>query len=106
LFNENSSLCLFGTGGSPGSTCADAPKPGEEMTPEEKEILLRLSSKAQRYQTADQTKKNANRPDQEALEKSLRYVQHGSSVNEEGESTDNDVLHTDIYAANLSLLRN
>jgi len=106
LFNENSSLCLFGTGGSPGSTCADGPKPGEEMTPEEKEILLRLSSKAQRYQTADQTKKNANRPDQEALEKSLRYVRPGSSVNEAGDSIDDDVLHTDIYAANLSLLRN
>jgi hypothetical protein len=73
------------------------------MTPEEKEILLRLSSKAQRYQIADQTKKNANRPDQEALEKSLRYVQPGS--HEAGDSID-DVLHTDIYAANLSLLRN
>ena len=51
LFNENSALCIFGHGGKGGSTCADgsaAPKPGEEMTPEEKEILHRLSAKAQR----------------------------------------------------------
>ena len=106
MFNENSSLCIFGTGGSPGSTCADGPKPGEEMTPEEKEILHRLSAKAQRYQTADQTKKNAKRPDQDALEKSLRYVPTGTSIDESGDPIDDDVLHTDIYAANLSLLRN
>jgi hypothetical protein len=105
LFNENSSLCIFGQGGSPGSTCADGPKPGEEMTPEEKEILHRLSAKAQRYQIADQTKKNMNRPDQEALEKSLRYVPIGSTINEDGDPINDDVLHTDIYAANLSLLR-
>ena len=98
LFNENSALCLFGEGGKGGSTCADgtnAPKPGEEMTPEEKEILHRLSAKAQRYQTAEQTSKNVNRPDQDALDKSLRYV-----------PSNKDVLHTDIYSANLSLLRN
>jgi chromate transport protein ChrA len=47
LFNENSALCLFGTNGKKGSTC-DAKKEGE-MTPEEKEILHRLSSKASRY---------------------------------------------------------
>jgi hypothetical protein len=76
------------------------------MTPEEKEILHRLSAKAQRYQTADNTKKMANRPDQDALEKSLRYVQTGGTVDESGEPIDEDVLHTDIYAANLSLLRN
>ena len=100
LFNENSALCIFGQGGKGGSTCAEgtnAPKPGEEMTPEEKEILHRLSAKAQRYQTAEQTSKNAKRPDQEALDKSLRYVPSDE---------DQDVLHTDIYAANLLLLRN
>jgi hypothetical protein len=100
LFNENSALCIFGQGGKAGSTCADgstAPKPGEEMTPEEKEILHRLSAKAQRYQTADQTSKNAKRPDQDALDKSLRYVPSDE---------DQDVVHTDIYAANLLLLRN
>ena len=48
------------------------------MTPEEKEILHRLSSKAQRYQ---------------------------NTVKENKENTD-DVLHTDVYAANLYLLRN
>ena len=67
------------------------------MTPEEKEILHRLSAKAQRYQTAEQTSKNAKRPDQDALDKSLRYV---------SSDEDEDVLHTDIYAANLLLLRN
>jgi hypothetical protein len=48
LFNENSALCIFGQGGKKGSKCSETPKPGEEMTPEEKEILQRLSSKAAR----------------------------------------------------------
>lgn len=100
LFNENSALCLFGYEGRAGSTCAEGgPAPGEEMTPEEKEILQRLSAKAQRYQAADgQGKKaSAKRPDQENLERSLRS--NGD------ESADEDVLHTDIYAANLTLLK-
>ena len=46
-----------------------------------------------------------NRPEQEALEKSLRYVPIGSTMNKDGDPIDDDVLHTDIYAANLSLLR-
>ena len=99
LFNENSALCIFGQGGRIGSTCTDgvnSSKPGEEMTPEEKEILHRLSAKAQRYQIAEQDNKNANSPNQDALNKSLQYI---SSDNEK------NVLHTDIYAANLSLLR-
>ncbi len=49
LFNENSALCLFGPGGAAGATCDE--KKGE-MTPEEREILQRLSSKAARYQSA------------------------------------------------------
>jgi len=81
LFNENSSLCLFGQGGKNGSTCSTKPKPGEEMTPEEKEILQRLSSKAQRYQIV----KN---PEQDALTKE-----------------EPDVPYTDVYTANLTLLR-
>jgi hypothetical protein len=97
LFNENSALCIFGNGGRDGSKCSDAPKPGEEMTPEEKEILLRLSSKAQRYQTTQNGSKNGSKnPEQEALEKSV-----GPPADEE-----DDVLHTDVYAANLTLLRN
>jgi len=97
LFNENSALCIFGQGGKDGSKCADSPKPGEEMTPEEKEILQRLSSKAQRY-TSTQTSSNdtTKNPQQQALEKSV-----GPPADEE-----DDVLHTDIYAANLTLLRN
>jgi hypothetical protein len=99
LFNENSALCIFGQTGVKGSKCADggAAAPGEEMTPEEKEILQRLSAKAQRYQTAAATGKDANKnPQQVALDKST-----GPPADEE-----DDVLHTDIYAANLTLLRN
>ena len=97
LFNENSALCIFGDGGRSGSKCSDAPKPGEEMTPEEKEILQRLSSKAQRYQTGGGGDKSTGKtPQQQALENSV-----GPPADEE-----DDVLHTDIYAANLTLLRN
>ncbi len=85
LFNENSTLCIFGSGGRAGSKCADGtPKPGEEMTPEEKEILQRLLGKQQRYQQA-------------ATPSST------SKVNPNDD--DEDVLHTDIYAANLTLLK-
>jgi len=100
LFNENSALCLFGRDGRPGSTCAEgSPAPGEEMTPEEKEILQRLSAKAQRYQTADGQgeKKSAKRPEQENLERALRGM--------DDDSTEDDIPHTDIYAANLTLLK-
>lgn len=76
LFNENSALCLFGNGGAKDSTCAE--KPGEGMSPEEKEILHRLSSKAQRYTNKDSA----------------------PSVND-----DDDILHSDVYAANVTLLR-
>jgi hypothetical protein len=97
LFNENSALCIFGQGGKEGSKCADGPKPGEEMTPEEKEILQRLSAKAQRYQSAGDSKGGSNKnPQQQALENSV-----GPPADEE-----DDVLHTDVYAANLTLLRN
>jgi len=98
LFNENSTLCIFGQGGANGSKCStDKPAPGEEMTPEEKEILQRLSAKAQRYQTASGSRNGGSKnPQQVALEKSV-----GPPADEE-----DDVLHTDIYAANLTLLRN
>ena len=94
LFNENSALCIFGQGGKDGSKCADGPKPGEEMTPEEKEILQRLSSKAARYQTGTNSGTNTKNPEQEAR-----------AGGADGDKED-DVLHTDIYAANLTLLRN
>jgi hypothetical protein len=99
LFNENSSLCIFGSGGLSGSACSDQPQPGEEMTPEEKEILHRLSAKAQRYQQKGNDKKNSGKnPQQQALEQST-----GATPSSE---EDDDVLHTDVYAANLTLLRN
>ena len=94
LFNENSALCIFGGVGRAGSKCADTLKPGEEMTPEEKEILQRLSSKAQRYQSASGSATKTKNPAQNALDK------------ETGVDEEDDVLHTDIYAANLTLLRN
>lgn len=75
LFNENSALCLFGQNGAAGSTCAEE---GSGMSPEEKEILHRLSSKAQRFMG----KEGHTRLD-----------------------NNDDVLHTDVYAANLSLLK-
>lgn len=81
LFNENSAMCLF-QGGARGATCANA-KVGhveEGMTAEEKEILQRLLSKSQRF---NKPPKNDDMPTE----------------------SDDDVLHTEIYAANLSLLR-
>lgn len=88
LFNENSALCIFGSGGSSGSTCASgskeqAKKPSDDLTPEEKEILQRLSSKAQRYQ-------------QQAGDSKEVIVR---------ENNDEEVEITDIYAANLTLLK-
>lgn len=50
LFNENSSLCLFNLGSS-GSSCASSEQqqqPLGGLTPEESEILKRLSDKQQR----------------------------------------------------------
>jgi hypothetical protein len=102
LFNENSSLCLFGQGGTTGSTCASA-SPGEEMTPEEKEILQRLSAKAQRYQAAAESKNRKGKsPQQLALEKNVKI----SANNESAEITDEeDVPLSDVYAANMVLLK-
>ena len=76
LFNENSAMCLFGHGGAKGATCATQTHQ-DSMSPDEKEILQRLSAKAQRF-----TINPHELPDQ----------------------SDEDVLHTEIYAANLSLL--
>jgi len=76
LFNENSALCLFGNGGVKDSTCTE--KSGEGMSPEEKEILHRLSSKAQRYTNKD---------------------------NEPSVDDDDNIPHNDVYAANVTLLR-
>jgi hypothetical protein len=80
LFNENSALCVFGQKGTKGSTCSNLSNPSDtsnegSMTVEEKEILQRLMAKSQRIQTKVE-------PDAE-----------------------DDVLHTDIYAANMVLLR-
>ena len=73
LFNENSALCVFGQGGKDGSTCSKMDE--TDMTPEEKEILQRLSAKAQKY------------------------------TKEKMPDIDEKIHHTDIYSANLSLLK-
>jgi len=100
LFNENSALCLFGIGGNSGSTCSSPQKPGDEMTPEEKEILQRLSAKAQRYQANDQNSKNGNKnPEQQALERNI-------GITDGMPDEEDDVLLSDVYAANLTLLKN
>ena len=81
LFNENSALCVFGQQGAKGSTCSNLsssnPSSSNDstMTVEEKEILQRLMAKSQRIQKPVE-------PD-----------------------TEDDVLHTDIYAANMFLLK-
>lgn len=80
LFNEHSAFCIFGQGGVENSTCDK--KVDEGMTPEEKEILHRLTAKAQRYMSANK-----------------------ATVSESTELSDDDIIHTDIYAANLALLR-
>ena len=81
LFNENSALCIFGKEGVAGAKCTHENEKGKEgpvdsLTPEEKEILMRLQAKAYRL----------NKP----------------SVAEDAED---DILYTDIYAANMALLR-
>jgi hypothetical protein len=60
-----------------GSTCAE--ENGAGMSPEEREILQRLSSKAQRFMSKEGRAPLDNK--------------------------DDDVLHTDVYAANLTLLK-
>lgn len=81
LFNENSSLCIFGKGvGKKGSSCASseaAPPPA--MTIEEQEILRRLTEKQMRTAAA--------------------------SKNTEPADPVEDADDSDIYKANLTLLR-
>ena len=100
LFNENSAMCIFGSGGASGSSCAAAPGPGEEMTPEEREILQRLSAKAQRYQSAAEGKKSGagKNPQQAALSQAVGMT---DGLPDE----EDDVLMSDVYAANLTLLK-
>lgn len=107
LFNENSALCLFGEGGSTGSSCSSTNQPVDEMTPEEKEILHRLSAKAQRYQNSDTHSKNnkGKSPQQIALDNSIK-TSPTSTIEQGMPDDEDDVLLSDIYSANLTLLRN
>lgn len=94
LFNENSALCIFGDGGYNGSKCSDSNQTNDGMTPEEKEILQRLTSKSLRYQTNNTT--NTKNPEQVNLEK---------STTSDNKNNDENVLFSDIYKANVTLLR-
>jgi hypothetical protein len=47
LFNENSSLCLFGKGGLPNASCKTQPT---ALTPEEQDMLAKLTAKAAKIQ--------------------------------------------------------
>ena len=69
LFNENSSLCVWsGSCAKPtGKQGADVQKQGGGMTPEEQEILRRLSEKYQRY-NQPQKKDDAQEEDADASE--------------------------------------
>lgn len=76
LFNENSSLCMFGNKGVSGSKCSKN-NTSEDLTPDEKEILQRLYAKQQKYQ----------------------IITSNSSTKED------DIEYEDVYVANLTLLR-
>lgn len=80
LFNENSAFCLFSAGQS-GSKCASKQpsQQGNGLTPEEADILRRLS------------------------EKNMRYSQSKPGVDEDKDN--DDVEAQEIYLANLALLK-
>jgi hypothetical protein len=79
LFNENSSMCLFNYGRA-GSKCGkkEGPETSPGLTPDEQEILRRLS------------------------EKHMRYSRPSSDEKKSDEEDDADV--NEIYIANLELL--
>lgn len=85
LFNENSSLCLFGKGGAPGASCAKGPVPGppggapptppiQGMTPEEMDIYRRLKEKKGRYDQADEKAKETNAKQSKFADPSMVYM--------------------------------
>jgi len=89
LFNERSALCLF-SGGRKGATCkGDNSAGGIAMTPEEQDILRRLSEKQQRIMAA-----NAN----------TSGSGNGERTGIDG-ADDEEVEPGDIYAANMMILR-
>jgi hypothetical protein len=64
LFNENSSLCVFGQGGRSGSTCAKAPAAGGPPKPTDHEfsIFKMLSEKVKSYEAFQNQADTAEAP--------------------------------------------
>ena len=57
LFNENSSLCLFGKGGEPGATCKTKGLAETiALTPEEQQMLKTLTEKADKVKKSNEGK--------------------------------------------------
>ena len=75
LFNENSALCIFGQGGANGSSCSD---------------------------DKDNVGNGMTPEEKEIYGRLHAKAQRQTKIVEEQEE---EVLHTDIYAANMSLLR-
>jgi hypothetical protein len=78
LFNENSALCVF-KGGRSGSKCAKKEgvvggASGSGLTPDEQDILRRLSEKQTRYATGSQGKAVDNNDDDDDIDASEIYM--------------------------------
>jgi hypothetical protein len=78
LFNENSALCIFKAGKSASKCAEEKGSQGPALSMEEQEILRRLTEKQIRLSNSKQEQKNAE---------------------------DDDADESEIYMANLSLLR-
>lgn len=75
LFNENSALCVFGQQGAKGSTCSNPISSNDGAMTVEEKEILQ------------------------------RLIAKSQRIQKPVESVEDDVLHTDIYAANMFLLK-
>ena len=73
LFNENSSLCLFNLGTS-GSSCASTEQPLGGLTPEESEILKRLTDKQQRLTPAEKPSEKPKKNSSEIYWENMEFM--------------------------------
>jgi hypothetical protein len=100
LFNENSALCIFGSKGIQGSSCADKTN-APSMTPEEQEIFRRLNEKHHRIQAALGQTNGTNKSNESDMDK----LRKGKHIDDED---DKELLNNspEIYMTNISLLKN